>query len=110
MIRTWTKIGEEYSRDNQERIAGMIERLQWRSLLCQMGMMPGEAIKTAIKAFHIPKVSLVANSPEMAPLGLLAIEGNYKNGRARIYLVDDGVSLTPICSDHYEIEKKEVQP
>jgi hypothetical protein len=35
----------------------------------------------------------------MAPLGLLAIEGNYKNGRARIYLVDDGVSVTPVATD-----------
>jgi hypothetical protein len=105
MKRTWTEVGEEYTRDKQEVIAAMIERIMWRALPCEMGMGPGMAIKKAIKAFKIPRPSRIATSNEMAPYGLIAVEGNYKNGRAHIFLVDDGVSVTPICTDFYAKEE-----
>ena len=105
MKRTWTEIGQEYTRDKKEVIAAMIERMDWRTLPCEMGMGPGMAIKEAIKAFKIPKPSRVATSNEMAPYGLIAVEGNYKNGRAQVFMVDDGVSVTPICSDFYAKEE-----
>ena len=101
MKRTWTEIGQEYTLDKKEVIAAMIERMDWRTLPCEMGMGPGMAIKEAIKDFKIPKPSRVAMSNEMAPYGLIAVEGNYKNGRAQIFMVDDGVSVTPICSNFY---------
>ena len=69
-----------------------------------MGMGPGMAIKEAIKTFKIPKVSRIATSNEMAPYGLLAVEGNYKNGRGHIFMFDDGLSVTPICTDLYSKE------
>jgi hypothetical protein len=106
MKRTWTKVGEEYTQDKHTEITGMIDRLKWQSIPCDMAAGPGLAIKEAIKKFRIPKVTSVACSNEMAPYGLESIEGNYKNGRVRIYLVDDGVSLTPICTDLFEVEKK----
>jgi len=103
--RTWTEVGEQYTRDKQEAIAAMIERMEWRTLPCEMGMGPGMAIKEAIKTFKIPKVSRVATSNEMAPYGLLAVEGNYKNGRGQIFMVDDGLSVTPLCTDFYSKEE-----
>ena len=105
MKRTWTEVGEKYTRGKQGDIAVMVERMEWRTLPCEMGMGPGMAIKEAIKAFKIPKVSRVATSNEMAPYGLLAVEGHYKNGRAQVLMVDDGVSITPICSDLYSKEE-----
>ncbi len=105
MKRTWTEVGEEYTRDKQGDIAAMIERMEWHTLPCEMGMGPGIAIKEAIKAFKIPKVSRVATSNEMAPYGLLAVEGNYKNDRGQIFMVDDGLSVTPICTDLYSKEE-----
>jgi hypothetical protein len=78
--------------------------MEWRTLPCEMGMGPGMAIKEAIKAFKIPKVSRVATSSEIAPYGLLGVEGNYKNGRCQIFLVDDGLSVTPIRTDFYSKE------
>jgi hypothetical protein len=102
--RNWTKVGEEYTRDKQGDITAMIERMEWRTLPCEMGLGPGMAIKEAIKTFKIPKVSQVATSNEMAPYGLLAVEGHYKDGRGRIFLVDDGLSVTPICTDFYTKE------
>ena len=105
MKRTWTEVGEEYTRGKQGDIAAMIERMDWRTLPCEMGLGPGMAIKEAIKSFKIPKVSCVATSNEMAPYGLLAVEGNYKNGRGQIFMVDDGLSVTPICTDLYAKEE-----
>ena len=104
MNRTWTEVGEEYTRDKQGDIAAMIERMEWRTLPCEMGMGPGIAIKEAIKDFKIPKVSRVATSNELAPYGLLGVEGNYRNGRGQIFMVDDGLSVTPICTDFYSKE------
>ena len=105
MKRTWTEVGEKYTRDKQGDIAAMIERMEWRTLPCEMGMGPGMAIKEAIKDFKIPKVSRVATSNELAPYGLLAVEGNYKNGRGQIFMVDDGLSVTPLCTDFYSKEE-----
>lgn len=101
MQRTWTKVGEEYSKGKQEQIAEFIKRLEWQTLPCEMGMMPGDGIKAAIAKFRIPHVSQVAVSSEMAPLGLYAVEGKYKNGRARLYMVDAGTEITPIATDFF---------
>ena len=99
MKRTWTEVGKEHTEDHQEEIAGMIERLNWQSIPCEMAMAPGEAIKAVIKELRIPKVSHVASSHEMAPYGLLGIKAHYKNGDANIYLVDEGSSTVVIASD-----------
>lgn len=101
MQRTWTKVGVEFTQNKQERIAEAIKGLEWCPIPCEMGMMPGEAIKTAIRQLKIPRVSKVACSHELAPYGLVAIEGNYKNGRGRVYLVDSGVDITPIVLDFF---------
>ena len=101
MQRTWTKVGVEFTQNKQDHISEIIKRLEWHPLPCEMGMMPGEGIKAAIRQLKIPKVSRVACSHELAPLGLLAIEGNYKNGRGRVYLVDSGTEVTPIVTDFF---------
>ena len=110
MPRTWTKVGEEYSKGKQEQITAFIGRLEWQTLHCEMGMMPGEGIKAAIAKFRIPHVSLVAVSSEMAPLGLYAVEGNYKNGRARLYLVDSGTEITPVATDFFPCDEVVSKP
>ncbi len=69
MERNWTKVGEEHTKDKQAQIAKIIEALEWKSLPCEMGMMPGEDIKAAIKQIRIPRVNRVAVSYEMAPYG-----------------------------------------
>ncbi len=101
MDRNWTKVGEEHTKGKQDQIAKIIERMQWQPIPCEMGIMPGEGIKAAIKQLRIPKVTRVAVSSEMAPYGFLGIEGNYTNGRARICLVDEGIGVTPIVTDLY---------
>ena len=101
MKRTFTQVGKEHTEDKEAEIGGMIDRLNWQAIPCEMGMMPGEAIKNVIKELRIPKVSHVAASHEMAPYGLLGIKAHYKNGDANIYLVDEGCATVVIASDFF---------
>ena len=85
MSMTWTKVGEKETRnaegdDLRPAIEAAIRRLPWQAVPCTLGMMPGMAIQEAVKAFRIPKVSHVAVSHELAPLGLYGVRGHYSNG------------------------------
>jgi len=96
----WTSIGAEYTED-KERVSGIISRMEWeppqKGKLYPMSQAMG--ISGAIKEYKIPKVSAISWScHEFAPFGLLGIEGNYSNGKVRIFFVDDGCGLTPICT------------
>ena len=99
MERNWTTVGQKHTQGKRKQLEAMFSRMEWREIPCEMGMMPGMAIKEAIKQLHIPKVSHVAHSHELAPYGLLGIKARYRNGNAVIYLVDDGLGVTPIVSD-----------
>jgi len=100
MKRTWTTVGTEYTGDPQ-KIEAILSRLEWQKLPCELGMMPGENIKEFIREFKVPKVSHVAVSHEMAPFGLYGIRGHYKDGMAQVYVIDEGMQLTPIASDFF---------
>lgn len=70
-----------------------------------MPMVPGLGIQHAIAELRIPKVSQIAVSSELAPHGFYGIEGNYKNGRARVYIIDMGTHLIPLASDFFGEER-----
>ena len=95
----WTKVGEPEVGEHRERFAAAIAALDWQAVPCTLGMMPGENIKQVIRAFRIPKVSHVAVSAELAPLGLYGIRGHYKNGTAQVYVLDLGSECVPIASE-----------
>jgi len=105
MERSWTDKGVEHNGtpEQKEQLAGMFDRLEWldTSQGLTMAMMPGEGIKAAIEELRIPKVSHVADSHEMAPYGLYGIRGHFSNGRADVYLCDEGSSLVVLASDFY---------
>ena len=105
MKRTWTEVGKVYTEGKQDAISRHIDGMEWQEVPCTVGMAPGEGIKEAIKELRIPKVSHIAISLKMAPLGLYGVRGHYKNGMAQVYMVDSGDVLTPICSDFYEGER-----
>lgn len=107
MQRTWTKIGKEYTEGKHDELGGMFERLEWQKLPCTMAMMPGDAIKAAIKQLSIPKVTHVACSNELAPYGLEGIIGHYRDGEARVYLIDIGTEVIALASDFEPNLRKE---
>ena len=102
MQRDWTKVGEQARIEHgipQAKIEAAIEAMEWQLVPCQMAMGPGMAIKEAVKSLHIPKVSHVADSHRLAPFGLIGIFGHYTNGDSRIYIIDLGDSIVPVCID-----------
>lgn len=121
MERTWTELGDEFIAGDdvlledgevltRSHIEAAINTLDWRMTkgVTRVAAMPGMAIQACITELNIPKVSLFAISSELAPYGFYGIEGNYKNGRARVYVIDRGAMLTVIASDFWEKEEVEV--
>lgn len=108
--RNWTTVGAELELDpearrtpSREEYARLFADLEWEPVTGEKPMLPGLAIKEAIKELRIPKVTRIAISHELAPYGLYGIEGNYRNGRALVYIVDRGAVLTPVASDFYPV-------
>lgn len=96
----WTEVGKGV---NQGEVLNQIAQLEWHPVTSEtmsLPMAPGEAIKKLISEFRIPKVSAIAyNGILQNRYGFYGIEGNYKNGRARIYVMDKGSVLTPVASE-----------
>lgn len=108
----WTETGKEHSEGNRDKIKTVISRMVWHKMAdmvgVQVAMMPGEGIKAAIKEFGIPKVSAISyDCHEMAPYGFYGIEGNYKNAKVQIFIMDEGASMVPVCM---YVEEKEAVP
>jgi hypothetical protein len=82
-----------------------MKKLDWMQLVNNMSLpfMPGQGIKEAIKQLNVPKVDMIAYgggfSTSVEPgagYGFYGIQGNYKDCKIRLYVLDSGVSLTPI--------------
>jgi hypothetical protein len=94
----WTHVGREVISDGlREKISGMLERIELRSLPYETGLMQGMGIKAAIKEFRIPATH-AGDSREFAPYGLYGVRGRYKNGVAEVFLLDAGTEIIPIAS------------
>ena len=94
----WFQVGKDHWGGNQERLVNICESAEWQSLPCDIAMMPGEAIKSAIKELNIPKVSHVATLHDLAPFSLCGIRSKYKNADVDIFIVDEGTHISPLCA------------
>lgn len=125
--RTWTTVGEQHIGRlplesgellTRELIEAAIDELNWVDTADAntLPAMPAWTIQEAIKQLRIPRVSKIAwcchatDDPEfderypLAPFGFYGIEGNYTNGRARVYVLDLGAEATPLCSELFTEE------
>lgn len=114
--RDWMSVGARYTTpERRAQVERTISRLEWREFTDGMSlpMCPGLGIEAAIKELRLPKVSAIAYNGALsfpAPddeseyPGLYGIEANYKNGRARVYIVDNGCELLPIAADFWAKE------
>lgn len=113
MSRTWTKVGRSVYRhvgtdgerptvesdEGQRRIEAAIGRLIWIDAEGAFPLVPAVGVQRAIDGLHLPRVSAIAISDELAPYGLYGIEANYPDGRARVYVIDRGGDLVAVASD-----------
>jgi hypothetical protein len=100
----YMKIGAAYTATAEQRanLESIIASMTWLDVdsTPTLPLCPGMAIKTAIKEFRIPKVSKVAHDGLLGNYAVLGIEGNYSEGAVRIFLLDRGSDLMPICAQH----------
>ena len=110
-VRTWLRTGRCYTQDRR-RGSSWIREMPWQPLSAdrEYPMMPGLMIEGAIREFRIPRVSEIAISHEAAPYGLYGIRGAYANGRAELYLIDEGDVGVPIVSDFHPKEVADGAP
>lgn len=107
MKRNWTNVAKEHNGTDQQKakIGKAIKEVEWFQVPkkgeppLSLGMMIAEGLTQAIKEYNIPKVTHVGCSNALAPLGLLAIRGNYKDGPVDIYMLDCGSEIVPVCSE-----------
>lgn len=66
-------------------------------------MWTDEEAEAAIEAWELEEADRyaaeVSESTGLAPFGLVAVEADFSNGRARIYAVDDGTEAVIMASD-----------
>ncbi len=75
--------------------------IEWSVMIPGLSLpaMPGMAICESIRQLKIPKVTRVGHCPDLAPFGLVAIEGNYREGVVQVYVLDTGCECVPLCTD-----------
>jgi len=102
----WTEIGkargQSETKKQRAQIRGAMEAIEWQEIptdgaSLEMGFMPGEGIKAAIRQLRLPDVSHVATSSELAPYGLLGIRTHYNNADVDVFIVDRGSDMFPVC-------------
>lgn len=105
MERTWTTKGEVLG-NVRPQIEAAIDRIDWRELVGEWPMAPGEAIKAVIKQVRIPNADQAGISTGLISCryALYGIQGHYRNGRARAYVVDRGSDLVIVASDFWANE------
>ncbi len=105
--RTWTTVASKYNRTDAQRarLSAIFSRLTWCEPKGDFPMAPALAIQNLIQELRIPRVSLIAlNGVHAGRYGVYGIEGNYKNGRVRIYVLDVGSQLLVLASDKFAVE------
>ena len=120
----WTIIGQPFTSHDEQRKrildaiaaidAGSTGPGEWDRWLeipkegqLAVAMMPGEAIKTAIRELKLPRVSHVGISVACSPCGFYGIRAHYgKNGEQRVdvFVMDTGGEITPIICRAFDQE------
>lgn len=107
-VRDWLSIGLRFEAQ-RDQVEAAIDGLRWQTEK-STAMVPGLAINALIREFRLPKVSRYAvngtiqapDPPEgLATYSVYGVEASFSNGRARLYVVDTGSELVPVCADFW---------
>lgn len=123
----WTKVGADYNGSDQLKskllaaVAAMDAQStgpgEWDRWLeipkdgsaLAVGFMPGEGIKETIKELNLPRVTHIAISARLSPMGFYGIRAHYKSGTqtVEVFVIDSGESITPVLARVWDVEQKE---
>jgi len=102
-IRTYSEVGKEYTKKEIDVAISQTDWIEFRKTnlpLCQ-----GECLKKIIKECNIPlsKISRMdIYNVIKRTHGFYALDVQYKNGQAQIYIADNGCSACVVASDFLE--------
>lgn len=106
MKRTYTKVGKDYT---EKEISKSISQIKWEVFRTEnLPFCQGECLKVVIKECNIPisKINRMSlHGMIKNTRGFYALDVTYKNGRAFIYIVDNGCFAYVVCSDFMVNEK-----
>lgn len=127
--REWAEVGTKFIRQSIETsgrypwnddvllalrvlIDAQIDALKWVEPEGNFPMSPGLFLQHVIEELNIPRVTAVAHNgvlelpdgPETATYSICGIEGNYRNGRVRLYILDSGTGGYPLATDVWSTE------
>jgi hypothetical protein len=124
MERNWTETGAELVEKlgGREVVEREIDEMEWQTIpedgALTVGFLPGAAVNEVIRELRIPKVTAVAITGFDRPAtseqedgfypGFYGIEGNYSNGRARVFVLDVGTYIQPLVSYFWPKATEEV--
>lgn len=103
-VRTWASDDKQFTYEHGQRfaISRAIGNLTWHPFRTRMKMpvVHRVTIRETIKKMQIPGITALAwNGVYLDSFVILGIEGNYSNGRARIYVLDHEGKAIVLCSD-----------
>lgn len=103
MQRIWTNVGKLYTDGCHSCWEKAFHKIIWckETIPDEMSSSSLLTIKEIIKKLQVPKVSNIGINNQ---IGIYGIEGNYQNGKARIYLLGSGSNVTVIASDFWPHE------
>jgi len=101
--KTYTKKGKDYS---QEEIDGAIKNVIWEQFRTKnLPFCQGEVLKAAIDQCNIPisKIQkMFLHGVIKETHGFYALDIDYKNGKAYVYIADAGNKACIVASDFFE--------
>jgi len=111
MKRTFTEVGKRNGYE-QEEIEQAIKNVEWEDFRkTDLPFCQGEALKSVISQCNIPLSKIVKMSLHGViknTHGFYALEVNYSNGKAYIYIADNGCEICIVASDFISNEKVKV--
>jgi len=89
---------------SRERVERAIPKLDWIAPEGSGPMSPVMAIQACVEQMELPKVSAIAYRGKDGHVGfhnysLYGVEANYKDARIRVYVMDRGHDVVPLCVD-----------
>ena len=114
MTIEYTQIGKEggYLPEDIDQESARLEWIEAKGTMT-LPFMQGEAIKSIVKGFRIPKVSHIAihggitchKNEENFTAGLYGVRAKYSNGRREVYFADEGGVIVPLGSKLIQEDK-----
>ena len=101
----FTNVGKEFLKtdDDKKTVIKEADILEWKDIAGSHPFMPASGIKETIKELNIPKVDKIAygggfglSVEPSAGYGFYGIQGHYKGCKVQIFVLDTGVSISPL--------------